>query len=51
MPDRLREKTKLTEEEKKKIARDMIEGYKKMASINKKLAEDGFIKNNDGAKE
>lgn len=32
----------LTEEEKKKIAQDMIEGYKKMAAINRELAEDGM---------
>ncbi len=45
MADELRKKTELTKEEKKKIAKEMIEGYKKMASINKKLAENGFIKN------
>jgi len=45
MADDLRKKPELSKEEKEKIARDMIEGYKKMASINKKLAEDGFIKN------
>lgn len=32
----------LTEAEKKKIARDMIEGYKKMADLNLELAEEGL---------
>lgn len=43
MAGELRKRTRLTEEEKKRIAREMIEGYKKMARINQKLAEDGFI--------
>ena len=50
MADELRKKTELSKEEKEKIARDMIEGYKKMASINKRLAENGFIENNGEAK-
>ena len=34
----------LSEEERKKIARELIEGYKKMAPLNRKLAEEYFIK-------
>jgi hypothetical protein len=33
---------KITAEEKKKIAKEMIEGYKKMADINRELAEEGM---------
>ncbi|ACL68934.1 hypothetical protein [Halothermothrix orenii] len=33
----------LTEEQRKEIAKKMIEGYKKMAALNKELAEDGLI--------
>ncbi len=32
----------ITTEEKKKIAKEMIEGYKKMADINRELAEEGM---------
>lgn len=35
----------LTEEEKEKITRDMIEGYKKMADLNRELAEENFMGN------
>ena len=38
----------LTEEEKSKIARDLKEGYKKMADLNLELAEDG-MKSDDEA--
>ena len=38
-----------SEEEKKKIAKEMREGYKKMASLNRKLAEEYFIENNGEA--
>ncbi len=33
----------LSEEEKKRIARELIQGYKKMAALNQKLAENGFV--------
>lgn len=33
---------KISEKEKKRIAKDMIEGYKKMANINLELAEEGM---------
>ncbi|HLV10032.1 MAG TPA: hypothetical protein VKY40_07480 [Halanaerobiales bacterium] len=36
-------KNKISKEEKKKIARAMIEGYKKMADINRELAEEGLL--------
>ncbi|MDI3546816.1 MAG: hypothetical protein PWR10_468 [Halanaerobiales bacterium] len=32
----------LTDEEKKKIAAELIEGYKKMATLNLELAEEGL---------
>ena len=38
----------LTEEEKNRIARELREGYKKMADLNLELAEDG-IKSDDEA--
>ena len=44
MAKNLRRNRNLTEEEKKKIAEDLIRGYKKMAALNQKLAEDGFVK-------
>ena len=34
----------ISDEEKKKIAEEMKEGYKKMASLNRKLAEKYFAK-------
>lgn len=41
----LKQERKLSEKEKKKIARDMVKGYKKMANLNQKLAEDGLVNN------
>ena len=38
----------ISKKEKEKIAREMKEGYKKMASLNRKLAEAYFIKNKGG---
>ena len=38
--DRNRE---ISQKEKEKIARALIEGYKKMADLNRELAEDGFL--------
>lgn len=35
-------KRKISEEEKRKIAKEMIEGYKKMADLNLELAEEGM---------
>lgn len=32
----------ISQEEKEEIARELIEGYKKMADLNRELAEDGF---------
>ncbi|MFW5999170.1 MAG: hypothetical protein ACOCQC_00765 [Halanaerobiaceae bacterium] len=32
----------MSREEKEEIARALIEGYKKMADLNRELAEDGF---------
>lgn len=32
----------ISDEEKKKIAREMIEGYRKMADLNLELAEEGM---------
>ncbi|MFW6381803.1 MAG: hypothetical protein ACOCZ3_04580 [Bacillota bacterium] len=46
MGEDLRKSRELSEEEKKRIARDMIEGYKKMASLNQKLAENDFVVGN-----
>ncbi len=43
-------KQNLSEEERKNISQELKDGYKKMAALNKKLAEDGFIAN-DEAKE
>ncbi len=33
-----------SEKEKKKIARELKEGYKKMASLNRELAQDFFVR-------
>ncbi|MFW5982080.1 MAG: hypothetical protein ACOCQO_02615 [Halanaerobiaceae bacterium] len=41
-PKKRRISKKFTKEEKKKIAKDMVEGYKKMAELNLELAEDGM---------
>ena len=38
-----REERDLSEKEKRRIARELIKGYKKMAALNQKLAENGFI--------
>lgn len=35
-------KKNISEKEKKKIAKDMIEGYKKMADLNLELTEEGM---------
>ena len=43
MAEDFREERDLSEEEKKRIARELIQGYKKMAALNQKLAENGFI--------
>lgn len=45
MTEGLGRERELTEEEKEKITRDMIEGYKKMAALNRKLAEEDFMGN------
>jgi len=37
-----RSKRSISKEEKKRIANDMIEGYKKMADLNLELAEEGM---------
>ncbi|QTL99245.1 hypothetical protein GM661_15415 [Iocasia frigidifontis] len=37
-----RQKKVLSEEKKRKIAREMVKGYKKMADINRELAEEGL---------
>lgn len=42
MTDGLSRENNFSEQEKKKIARQMKEGYKKMAPLNRKLAEDYF---------
>lgn len=42
---------KLSERERKRIARELIQGYKKMASLNQKLAENGFIAEADSGDE
>lgn len=42
MADGLGRAEKISEKEKKKIARQMKEGYKKMAPLNRKLAEEYF---------
>jgi hypothetical protein len=42
MSEHIRIRKDLSKEERKKIAESMIEGYKKMASINRELAEDGM---------
>ncbi|MFW6006748.1 MAG: hypothetical protein ACOCZT_02150 [Halanaerobiales bacterium] len=38
-----RERKRISEEEKKRIVEQMREGYQKMASLNRKLAEEYFI--------
>ena len=43
MGDDYRRGQKLSERERQRIARELIQGYKKMASLNQKLAENGFI--------
>lgn len=43
MSDDYRNNRKLSESEKKRIAQELIQGYQKMASLNQKLAEKGFI--------
>lgn len=50
MSDNLRERSSLSEEEKERIAREMIQGYRKMAKLNKELAEEG-LGNRDGETE
>ncbi|MFP4662543.1 MAG: hypothetical protein ACLFPF_10145 [Halanaerobiales bacterium] len=42
-------KRNISKEEKEKIARDMIEGYKKMADLNLELAEEGMKSNDETA--
>jgi hypothetical protein len=38
-----KEEQDLSKKEKRRIAKELIQGYKKMAALNQKLAEDGFI--------
>lgn len=38
-----------SEKEKRKIAREMIEGYKKMADLNLELAEEGMKSHDETA--
>ncbi len=40
-------KNEISDEERKKITQDMIEGYKKMAAINRELAEDGLVSDDE----
>ncbi|MFW6006593.1 MAG: hypothetical protein ACOC4G_05130 [Bacillota bacterium] len=40
----------ISEEEKKEIARQMKEGYQKMAALNKKLAKEFFFDSEGEAK-
>ena len=42
-------KREFSEKEKKKIAKDMIEGYKKMADLNLELAEEGMKSHDETA--
>jgi len=45
--ERLRQKRQFTEAEKKQIARAMIKGYKKMASINSSLADENIFSDDE----
>ncbi|MFW6022425.1 MAG: hypothetical protein ACOCQW_02775 [Halanaerobiaceae bacterium] len=40
---------KISDKEKEKIAKDMIEGYKKMADLNLELAEEGMKSHDETA--
>ena len=44
MADGLTRERRFSKEEKKRIARKMKEGYKKMAPLNRKLAEEYFVR-------
>lgn len=41
-PEKKRLQDKISREQKKRIAKDMIKGYKKMADLNLELAEEGL---------
>lgn len=47
MVNRSRRTKSLSDQEKERIARDMIDGYKKMADLNRELAEEGLRNNDD----
>ncbi len=51
MGDDMRQEHKLTERERKRITRELIQGYQKMASLNQRLAENGFITDTDNRDE
>ncbi|MGM0410258.1 MAG: hypothetical protein ACQEQF_05780 [Bacillota bacterium] len=51
MGDELRQGQKLSKREKERIARELIQGYQKMASLNKKLAENGFLMEHESGDE
>ncbi|RCW49269.1 MULTISPECIES: hypothetical protein [unclassified Halanaerobium] len=47
MVKRIRQRRQFTEAEKRQIARDMIEGYKKIASINSSLAKENIFSDDE----
>jgi len=43
MGDSIKQGYNLSKRERKKIAKELAKGYQKMASLNQKLAENGFV--------
>ncbi|MGM0436774.1 MAG: hypothetical protein ACQEQD_00735 [Bacillota bacterium] len=43
MGDNIKQGYNLSERERKRIAKELAKGYQKMASLNQKLAENGFV--------
>ncbi len=49
--DYMRNKQELSEEEKRQIARQMIEGYKKMGPLNRELAKKVNVQSRSGERQ
>ena len=43
MGDSIKQGYNLSKRERKRIAKELAKGYQKMASLNQKLAENGFV--------
>jgi len=43
MGDNIKQGYNLSKTERKRIAKELAKGYQKMASLNQKLAENGFV--------